>query len=232
MRKKKSEKNSLLTDNWNDIVEDDEIQIVIEVIGGIEPAKTMILEAIKAGKNVVSANKDLIAEEGKEIFDTAQAAGKDFLFEAAVAGGIPIIRPLKQCLAGNHMTEVMGIVNGTTNFILTKMTQEGMEFKDALALATELGYAEADPTADIEGLDAGRKVAILASVAFNSRVVFNDVYTEGIAKITSKDIHYAKEMGRDINTLGSKSNYAEMQKLVVQMKDELEQIKEQVLNVM
>lgn len=110
----------------------------------------------------------------------------DFLFEAAVAGGIPIIRPLKQCLAGNHMTEVMGIVNGTTNFILTKMTQEGMEFKDALALATELGYAEADPTADIEGLDAGRKVAILASVAFNSRVVFNDVYTEGIAKITSK----------------------------------------------
>ena len=130
----------------------------------------------------------------------------DFLFEAAVAGGIPIIRPLKQCLAGNHMTEVMGIVNGTTNFILTKMTQEGMEFKDALALATELGYAEADPTADIEGLDAGRKVAILASVAFNSRVVFNDVYTEGIAKITSKDIRYAKEMGRDIKLLGVARN--------------------------
>lgn len=133
----------------------------------------------------------------------------DFLFEAAVAGGIPIIRPLKQCLAGNHMTEVMGIVNGTTNFILTKMTQEGMEFKDALALATELGYAEADPTADIEGLDAGRKVAILASVAFNSRVVFNDVYTEGIAKITSKDIHYAKEMGRDIKLLGVARNEAD-----------------------
>ena len=208
-KKREGVDETLLTDDWKEIIEDDEIQIVIEVIGGIEPAKTMILEALKAGKNVVSANKDLIAEEGKEIFDTAQAAGKDFLFEAAVAGGIPIIRPLKQCLAGNHMTEVMGIVNGTTNFILTKMTQEGMEFKDALALATELGYAEADPTADIEGLDAGRKVAILASVAFNSRVVFNDVYTEGIAKITSKDIHYAKEMGRDIKLLGVARNEAD-----------------------
>ena len=200
---------SLLTDNWNDIIEDEEIQIVIEVMGGIEPAKTMILEALRAGKNVVSANKDLIAEEGHVLLATAEENRVDFLFEAAVAGGIPIIRPLKECLAGNHMTEVMGIVNGTTNFILTKMTQEGMEFKDALALATELGYAEADPTADIEGLDAGRKVAILASVAFNSRVVFNDVYTEGIAKITSKDIHYAKEMGRDIKLLGVARNEAD-----------------------
>ena len=153
--------------------------------------------------------KDLIAVHGHELLDAAHESKVDFLFEAAVAGGIPIIRPLKQCLAGNHMTEVMGIVNGTTNFILTKMTQEGMEFKDALALATELGYAEADPTADIEGLDAGRKVAILASVAFNSRVVFNDVYTEGIAKITSKDIHYAKEMGRDIKLLGVARNEAD-----------------------
>ena len=200
---------NLLTDQWKEIIEDDEIQIVIEVMGGIEPAKTMITEALKAGKNVVSANKDLIAEYGKELYDAAKEGSADFLFEAAVAGGIPIIRPLKQCLAGNHMTEVMGIVNGTTNFILTKMTQEGMEFKDALALATELGYAEADPTADIEGLDAGRKVAILASVAFNSRVVFNDVYTEGIAKITSKDIHYAKEMGRDIKLLGVARNEAD-----------------------
>ena len=133
---------------------------------GINPAKEYILSALKAGKHVVSANKDLIAVHGHELLDAAHESKVDFLFEAAVAGGIPIIRPLKQCLAGNHMTEVMGIVNGTTNFILTKMTQEGMEFKDALALATELGYAEADPTADIEGLDAGRKVAILASVAF------------------------------------------------------------------
>ena len=178
----------ILTNNWDEIVKDPEIDIVIELIGGIEPARTYILDALNAGKHVVTANKDLIAAHGKELLDAAEANHVDFLFEAAVAGGIPIIRPLKECLAGNHMAEVMGIVNGTTNFILTKMTQDGMEFKDALALATELGYAEADPTADIEGLDAGRKVAILASVAFNSRVVFDDVYIEGITKITAKDI--------------------------------------------
>ncbi len=197
---------AVLTNQWEDIVNDPEIDIVIELIGGIEPAKSYILGALNAGKHVVSANKDLIAVYGKELLDAAEANHVDFLFEAAVAGGIPIIRPLKECLAGNHMTEVMGIVNGTTNFILTKMTQEGMEFKDALALATELGYAEADPTADIEGLDAGRKVAILASVAFNSRVVFDDVYIEGITKITSKDIKYAKELGSDIKLLGVANN--------------------------
>ena len=172
----KVEDPAVLTNNWDEIVNDPEIDIVIELIGGIEPARSYILAAINAGKHVVTANKDLIAVHGKELLDAAEAHHVDFLFEAAVAGGIPIIRPLKECLAGNHMAEVMGIVNGTTNFILTKMTQDGMEFKDALALATELGYAEADPTADIEGLDAGRKVAILASVAFNSRVVFDDVY--------------------------------------------------------
>ncbi|MCI6004896.1 MAG: homoserine dehydrogenase [Blautia sp.] len=193
---------SILTNNWEEVLNDPEISIVIELMGGIEPARTYILAALNAGKHVVSANKDLIAVHGKELLDAAEVNHVDFLFEAAVAGGIPIIRPLKQCLAGNHMTEVMGIVNGTTNFILTKMTQEGMEFKDALALATELGYAEADPTADIEGLDAGRKVAILASVAFNSRVVFDDVYIEGITKISAKDIRYAKEMGCDIKLLG------------------------------
>lgn len=200
---------SVLTNSWESILEDPEIEIVIELIGGINPAREYILQALNAGKHVVTANKDLIAVHGHELLDAAHAKKVDFLFEAAVAGGIPIIRPLKQCLAGNHMTEVMGIVNGTTNFILTKMSQEGMEFKDALALATKLGYAEADPTADIEGLDAGRKVAILASVAFNSRVVFNDVYTEGIAKITSKDIHYAKEMGRAIKLLGVARNTEE-----------------------
>jgi len=202
----KVEDPAVLTNNWDEIVNDPEIDIVIELIGGIEPARSYILAALNAGKHAVTANKDLIAVHGKELLDAAEANHVDFLFEAAVAGGIPIIRPLKECLAGNHMAEVMGIVNGTTNFILTKMTQDGMEFKDALALATELGYAEADPTADIEGLDAGRKVAILASVAFNSRVVFNDVYTEGIAKITSKDIHYAKEMGRAIKLLGVARN--------------------------
>lgn len=205
----KVEDTSVLTNCWEDIVKDPSIDIVIELIGGIEPAKTYILDALHAGKHVVSANKDLIAVYGKELLDAAEAAHVDFLFEAAVAGGIPIIRPLKQCLAGNHMTEVMGIVNGTTNFILTKMTQEGMEFADALALATELGYAEADPTADIDGLDAGRKIAILASVAFNSRVVFNDVYVEGITKISAKDIRYAKEMGCDIKLLGVAKNTEE-----------------------
>lgn len=198
----KVEDTSVLTNNWDEIVKDPKIDLVIELIGGIEPARTYILDALQAGKHVVSANKDLIAVHGKELLDAAQAHQVDFLFEAAVAGGIPIIRPLKQCLAGNHLTEAMGIVNGTTNFILTKMAQEGMEFQDALALATKLGYAEADPTADIEGLDAGRKVAILASVAFHSRVVFDDVYIEGITKISAKDISYAKEMGCTIKLFG------------------------------
>ena len=208
-KKREGVDETLLTDDWKEIIEDDEIQIVIEVIGGIEPAKTMILEALKAGKNVVSANKDLIAEEGKEIFDTAQASGKDFLFEAAVAGGIPIIRPLKQCLAGNDLTDILGIVNGTTNYILTKMFEDGMEFSDALKKAQELGYAEADPTADVEGLDAGRKMAIMASIAFHSRVVFADVYTEGITKITPADIAYAKEFDSVIKLLGVARNTPE-----------------------
>ena len=194
----KVEDASVLTNSWDEIINDPEITLVIELMGGMEPARTYILAALRAGKHVVSANKDLIAVHGRELLEAAEANHVDFLFEAAVAGGIPIIRPLKQCLAGNYITEVMGIVNGTTNFILTRMTQDGMEFQDALALATELGYAEADPTADIEGLDAARKVAILASVAFHSRVVFDDVYIEGITKISSKDIRYAKEMGCDI----------------------------------
>lgn len=197
---------SLLTDNWKEIVEDPEISIVIEVMGGIEPAKTMILEALCAGKNVVTANKDLVAVHGRELLDAAQENQVDFLFEAAVAGGIPIIRPLKQCLAVNEIDEVIGIVNGTTNHILTKMFEDGMDFSEALAKATELGYAEADPTADVEGLDAGRKVAILASIAFHSRVVFDDVYTEGITKISAKDVAYAKEFGSVIKLLGVAHN--------------------------
>ena len=205
-KKREGIDSSLLTDQWEDIILDDDIQIVVEVMGGIEPAHTYIKEALQAGKNVVTANKDLIAEYGKELLDTAEENGSDLLFEASVAGGIPILRPLKHCLAGNYLTEVMGIVNGTTNFILTKMAEEGMEFKEALALATELGYAEADPTADIEGYDAGRKMAIMASIAFNSRVTFDDVYTEGITNISSKDIQYAKEMGCAIKLLGVARN--------------------------
>lgn len=205
----KVENPEILTNDWNQIINDPEVSIVIELMGGMEPARTYMLQALKAGKHVVSANKDLIAADGQELLETAQEYRCDFLYEAAVAGGIPIIRPLKQCLAGNHITEVMGIVNGTTNFILTRMTQDGMEFEDALKLAADLGYAEADPTADIEGLDAGRKVAILASAAFNSRVVFDDVYTEGITKITARDIRYAKEMGWDIKLLGVARNTAD-----------------------
>ena len=205
-KKRKGVDQSLLTDKWEDIINDDEIEIVIEVMGGIEPARTMILEALHAGKNVVTANKDLVATHGHELLEAAEESGVDFLFEAAVAGAIPIIRPLKQCLAANEIQEVIGIVNGTTNFILTKMIEEGMDFGDALALATELGYAEADPTADIEGLDAGRKVAIMASIAFHSRVTFDDVYTEGITKITARDIAYAKEFDSVIKLLGVAHN--------------------------
>ena len=193
---------SILTNHAGEILEDPEIEIVIEVMGGMQPALTYMLAALNAGKSVVTANKDVVASEGKKLLDTAKANGRDFLYEASVAGGIPIIRPLKQCLAGNHITEVIGIFNGTTNFILTKMSKEGMEFDEALQLAQDLGYAEADPTSDIEGLDAGRKVAILASAAFNSRVVFENVYTEGIARISARDILYAKEMGCEIKLLG------------------------------
>ncbi len=200
---------SLLTTDWREIIEDESISVIIEVMGGLEPAGSYILEALRAGRHVVSANKDLIAERGGELLQAAKEHGCDFLFEASVAGGIPILRPLKECLAGNEITDVMGIVNGTTNFILTKMSDEGMEFSDALAVAQELGYAEADPTADVEGLDAGRKVAIMASIAFHSRVGFSDVYTEGISRISAKDIKYARELGCDIKLLGVARNTEE-----------------------
>ena len=197
---------SLLTDNWSDIVNDPEVSIVVELMGGMEPTHTYIAEALKAGKNVVTANKDLIAMHGGDLLELAAEHQCDLQFEASVAGAIPIIRPLKQCLAGNEISEIMGIVNGTTNYILTRMTQDNMEFADALAMATELGYAEADPTADIEGYDAGRKVAIMASIAFHSRVTFDNVYTEGITNIQSTDIRYARELGKAIKLLGVACN--------------------------
>ena len=196
----------LLTDDWADIITDDQISIIVELMGGIHPAKDYVLDALKAGKQVVTANKDLIAEYGEEVGNAGEKSGNDLQFEAAVAGAIPIIRPLKQSMAGNNITEIIGIVNGTTNYILTKMTESGMNYKDALAKATELGYAEADPTADVEGYDAGRKIAIMASIAFNSRVTFADVYTEGITKISADDIKYAKEFGYVIKLLGVAKN--------------------------
>lgn len=206
---KKVDDTSVLTNNWQEIIEDESIEIVIEVMGGLEPAGTYIKQALEAGKNVVTANKDLIAVRGGELLDTAYNHHVDLLFEASVAGGIPIIAPLKHSLSGNYITEVMGIVNGTTNYILSKMTEEGSDFREALADATELGYAEADPTADVEGYDAGRKMAIMASIAFHSRVTFTDVYTEGITRISSKDIAYAKEMGWVIKLLGVAKNTPE-----------------------
>lgn len=201
-RQRKGVPQELLTDSWQEIVRDEKIEIVIEVMGGIEPALTWLQEAMLAGKQVVTANKDLLAEHGAELFAAAEEKSCDLHFEAAVAGAIPIIRPLRQSLTASQLTEVMGIVNGTTNYILTRMAEDGMDYADALQMATKLGYAESDPTADVEGYDAGRKLAIMASIAFNSRVTFSQVYTEGITKITANDIQYAKEFGYAIKLIG------------------------------
>lgn len=194
-------KPEMIVQDFDIIVNDDEIKIVVEVIGGIEQAKDFILAAMEKGKHVVTANKDLIAVKGQEIFDKATAKKVDFYFEASVAGGIPIVYPLKQSLAANQIQEVIGILNGTTNYILTKMSLEGRDFSEVLAEAQELGYAESDPTADVCGLDAARKIAILSSIAFNSRVTFNDVYVEGITAITAADIQYGRELGYVIKLL-------------------------------
>ena len=198
-----------LTDQWEDIITDDDIQIVVEVMGGIEPARTYITQALQAGKNVVTANKDLMAVHGGELLDIATENGCDLLFEASVAGGIPIIRPLKQCLAGNYISEVMGIVNGTTNFILTKMIEDGMQFDDALKLAQELGFAERNPAADIEGHDACRKICILASLAYGKHVYPDSVHTEGITKITLEDVRYAEAFHCVIKLIGSVKRLAD-----------------------
>ncbi|HKA93588.1 MAG TPA: homoserine dehydrogenase, partial [Acidimicrobiia bacterium] len=167
---------SRFTRDAEEVVADPEIDVVVEVIGGIEPARTLITEALKRGKPVVTANKELLANVGKELFETAEGSGVDLLFEASVAGGIPLIRPLRESLAGDRIRRVIGIVNGTTNYILTRMTEEGSSFHEALAEAQTLGYAERDPTADIEGYDAAAKATIIASIAFGARVVAGDVY--------------------------------------------------------
>ena len=200
---------SILTTSIEGILEDPGIDIVIELMGGMEPAYTYIRSALEAGKSVVTANKDLIADRGGELLQIAEENHVELRFEAAVAGGIPIISPLKNSLAANEIRMVMGIVNGTTNYILSKMTNEGMEYEDALEEAKELGYAEADPTADVEGYDAARKIAILATIAFHSRVTFRDVYTEGITKITAKDISYARNLGRVIKLIAMASSTSE-----------------------
>src|SRR5215471_6989027 len=171
------------TDDAGAVVGDPDVDIVVEVIGGIEPARTLIVEALMGGKPVVTANKELIATHGRELFETAEGAGVDLLFEASVGGGIPLIRPLRESLAGDRIRRVMGIVNGTTNYILTGMTDGGASFADALADAQRLGFAEADPTADVEGFDAAAKAAIIATIAFGAPVGPHDVYREGIAHV-------------------------------------------------
>lgn len=183
------------------VATDPGIDIVVEVMGGIEPAREYIAAAMAAGKPVVTANKELLANVGAELFAAADAAGVDLLFEAAVAGGIPLIRPLRESLVGERIRRVMGIVNGTTNYILTQMTEHGASYADALAEAQQLGYAERDPTADVEGYDAGAKAAIIASIAFGTRVVAGDVSHEGIAQISVADIAYAAQMGYRIKLL-------------------------------
>lgn len=184
----------LLTTDLDSIVKDKNIDLIIEVIGGIEPARTLILEAFANGKSVVTANKALLAKHGAELFAAADKSGVDLYYEAAVAGAIPILRPLRESLVGDHVQRIMGIVNGTTNYILTKMDESGAAFADALAEAQALGFAEADPTADVEGFDAAAKAAILAGLAFHSRVTDSDVYREGITKITATDVAVAKSL--------------------------------------
>ena len=183
------------------LVVDPEVDVVVEVMGGIEPTRGLVSAALAAGKPVVTANKELLANHGAELYGAAEAAGVDLLFEAAVAGAIPIMRPLRESLAGEPIKRVMGIVNGTTNFILSRMADDGASYADALAEAQSLGYAERDPTADVEGFDAGAKAAIIATVAFGARVVAGDVYHEGISGITVSDIEFAADLRHCIKLL-------------------------------
>ena len=183
------------------LVVDPEVDVVVEVMGGIEPARGLVSAALAAGKPVVTANKELLANHGAELYGAAEAAGVDLLFEAAVAGAIPIMRPLRESLAGEPIKRVMGIVNGTTNFILSRMADDGASYADALAEAQGLGYAERDPTADVEGFDAGAKAAIIATIAFGARVVAGDVYHEGISGITVADIDFAADLRHCIKLL-------------------------------
>lgn len=195
------EKNLPATDNYDEILNDPEIKIVIELMGGINPAKDFILKAMNHGKNVVTANKDVVAQFGAELFETAEKNQVDFLFEAAVGGAIPIIMPLKRSLTANKITEILGIVNGTTNYMLTKMSEDGADYETVLKEAQAKGYAERNPAADVEGKDAARKIAILASLAFNSRVTFENVSVEGITKITPQDISHAEKLGYVVKLL-------------------------------
>ncbi|ERJ92895.1 homoserine dehydrogenase [Selenomonas sp. oral taxon 892 str. F0426] len=191
----------VLTDNFDEILRDDEISVVVEVMGGITPARDYMLQAMAAGKHVVTANKDVIAQHLSELYAAADENNVDFLYEASVGGGIPIIKPLKECLTANKITEIMGVVNGTTNYMLTKMTEKHVSYDAVLRRAQEKGYAEANPSADVDGLDAARKAAILASLAFDTVIGFKDVSVEGISHITEDDIEYGLNLGYVIKLL-------------------------------
>lgn len=191
-----------LTKDFNDILNDDEIKVVAETMGGVNPAFDFTTKLLKAGKSVVTSNKELVAQKGLELLQIAKESGVNYLFEASVGGGIPIIRPLSQCFAANNIMGIAGILNGTTNFILTKMIEDDMSFEDALRMAQENGYAEKDPTADVEGHDACRKVCILASLAFGKHVYPSQVETEGISNITLEDVSYIQSANGVIKLLG------------------------------
>ena len=194
---------NIITDNAYDVVNNPEIQIVAELVGGIEPAFDLIKTAIKNGKHIVTANKELLAKYGEELFNFAQENNKVILYEAAIAGGIPLIMPIKTILAGNKINKIKAILNGTTNYILTKMDVQGASYSDVLKESQELGYAEADPTGDVEGFDAAYKITTLATIAFGQRIKFENVYREGITKIRPEDMKAAREMGYKIKLIAS-----------------------------
>ena len=194
---------ALLTTDADALVRDPSVDVIVEVIGGIEPARTLILQALRAGKPVITGNKELLANVGAELYEAAAEAKVDLLFEAAAAGAIPIMRPLRESLLGEDIRRITGIVNGTTNYILTRMTEEGVDYEEVLADAQRLGYAERDPTADVEGYDAGAKAAIMASIAFGATVVAGDVYHEGIGDITQDDIEFARRFHYTIKLLAT-----------------------------
>ena len=192
----------LFTKNFDDILHDADIRIVVETMGGLHPAYEFVKSCLQAGKSVVTSNKELVAAKGDELLEIAKNRNLNFLFEASVGGGIPILRPIDQCLAANEVYEIAGILNGTTNFMLTKMIEEGMGFEDALALAQKLGYAERDPSADIDGHDACRKICILASLAFGRHVYPDQVHTEGISRDSAADVQYAAAWGGAVKLIG------------------------------
>jgi len=192
---------ALLTTNISDLLDDPEIDIIVEVLGGVDQALEYALRALESGKSLVTANKDMIALHGKRLFEAADLNNRDLFFEASVAGGIPIIKPLKECLAANRITQLIGIINGTTNYMLSRMSKEGLGFQEALSDAQSLGYAEADPSSDVEGFDAARKLTILSSIAFNTRLRLDQVYVEGITRVTAEDIAYAANLNYVVKLL-------------------------------